>query len=523
MKKGYYKYFLRLEFIFVFLAILNIWPIWFSNYFPTVDGASHLYNSQLILELGQSNSFFQNFHEINPEWLPNWSGHLILLIFQKMGIPVFLANKLLLSLIALGIPLAFKGLLKEMRIPLSGISFFSLVLVYTFLFGLGFYNFGLGILGFFIALRLLIRAKNQINFKNLLFLFLSISFTYFSHLVCFGILGIYFVLDFILGFLKKDDSFTLPKGLLLSALFLPFVVLAFLFLFDREAPDVESYFGAATLWYLLTKLKILVLYFGKTEFFLAQIVFYSLITIWLFSLRRFRNFKAFEGRFQLLFILFIILFFSMPDASSNGSFISRRILIFAFWILLIALSNFKIHKFLNMGIIILVIGIQFIRTHDYFLEIKAQDQRVSKFLEISDLVDDHSIVLDIHHAEGFKERHFSSYLALNRDILILDNYEANYAYFPIKWKQDFPKIDLFNSKGLNKDCIIWNSNLESSTEYQIDYVFIQGGKEMNSCQKEIFSYVKENYSLLYPKDSIVDNAHLSLYKRKNSANKFHKY
>ncbi len=335
MKNDLQKKLFNIEVLFVLAAILNIWPIWFSSYFPTVDGPSHLYNSQLILELWNSDAFFSSFFEINSEWVPNWSGHFLLVLFQKIGFSVFFANKIILSLIALGIPLAFRSLLKTLGSPITGISFFSLIFVYTFLFALGFYNFGLGILMLLISIQFYLKTKKDKGTFIHIFLFISIGLCFFSHLVCFGILCLYFLVDFLVGLFKKENKFRIRHGLFTFLYCLPFVILSGLFFIGRESPDSSSYFGAGTLWALFRNLKILVLNFGETETLLAQIVFYVLMVFTLVSLFKLKSLEKNKRPFFILFALLLALFFVMPDAGSNGSFISRRILIFTFWFLLL--------------------------------------------------------------------------------------------------------------------------------------------------------------------------------------------
>lgn len=514
MKIDLAKKFFTIEVLFVLLAFLNIWPIWFSDYFPTVDGPSHLYNSQLILDLLKSDSFFADFLEINSEWVPNWTGHFLLLLFQKMGFSVFFANKIVLSLIALGIPLAFKRLLKILGSPITGISFFSLIFVYTFLFGMGFYNFGLGIFMTLVSIQFYLKSKENTTFRNRVLLFLSIGLCFFSHLVCFGILCLYFLIDFLLRLINNQRRSLISHGIITFLCSLPFVVLSALFFMGREAPDASSYFGAATLWTLFTHLKILVLYFGETEILLAQIVFYLLMVYCLISLLRIR---AIGTNFKPIFVLVALLlglFFIMPDAGSNGSFISRRILIFAFWFLFIALSPMFNFRWLNFSLVLLVVSIQSFRTINYHKELKEQELEVSQLLAIAEIIEEGSIVLDIWKGEGFKKRHFSSYMALDKEILILDNYEANYGYFPVKWKEDFPRLALKNSQHYGEECLKWNNNPAGENEFLIDYVLLYGDQGFKPCESDILVNMEDHYEEIYPLDAENPLDHIRLLKRK---------
>ena len=46
----------------------------------TVDGPSHLYNSQLIIQLLSGDEFLAQYFSLNVGFIPNYLGHLILIL-----------------------------------------------------------------------------------------------------------------------------------------------------------------------------------------------------------------------------------------------------------------------------------------------------------------------------------------------------------------------------------------------------------------------------------------------------------
>ena len=80
---------------FLAVTILNLFPIFISKFFPTLDGPSHLYNSNLIVNLLFNSEGLSSFFALNPELVPNWSGHFILAAFNSI-MPAFVAEKILL-------------------------------------------------------------------------------------------------------------------------------------------------------------------------------------------------------------------------------------------------------------------------------------------------------------------------------------------------------------------------------------------------------------------------------------------
>ena len=183
---------LSYEGAFIFLALLNIWPIWVTPYFPTLDGPSHVYNSGLLNHIFFGNEGVQEFFAINSEIVPNWIGHFTMAFLLQLGLPAALVHKLILSIIGFGIPMTFFKLSKRVGGQNNALSLLSLVFVYTFLFGLGFINFGLGIL---FVLLVILQDQLPVSRKGVshyVILFLLLALCYFAHLVAFGIVCVYF-------------------------------------------------------------------------------------------------------------------------------------------------------------------------------------------------------------------------------------------------------------------------------------------------------------------------------------------
>lgn len=70
-------------------ALVGLLSLVKGDYFPTLDGPAHLYNSHLIqVLLFQENTVVHDFVEFNPELVPNWTGHLLLAILNTFFLPV---------------------------------------------------------------------------------------------------------------------------------------------------------------------------------------------------------------------------------------------------------------------------------------------------------------------------------------------------------------------------------------------------------------------------------------------------
>ena len=96
------------KWIFLLMTGINLFPVLIFKFFPTMDGAAHLYNSNLIGSLlFESNPQLNSFFCFNPEPVPNWTGHLFLSVFNCF-LPAFIAEKVLLIFYFIGLPYAFR-------------------------------------------------------------------------------------------------------------------------------------------------------------------------------------------------------------------------------------------------------------------------------------------------------------------------------------------------------------------------------------------------------------------------------
>jgi hypothetical protein len=98
-------------FAFTTVTIINILPFIATKFFPSMDGASHLSNSNIINQLVfHHNNLFSQFFMLNPEPVPNWTSHLIISLLTLV-LPAFAAEKILILVLLAGIPFAFRNLM----------------------------------------------------------------------------------------------------------------------------------------------------------------------------------------------------------------------------------------------------------------------------------------------------------------------------------------------------------------------------------------------------------------------------
>ncbi len=115
-------------------------PVWLTPWFPTQDGPSHLYNALL---LAHYEGVVQVAFVPHVALFPNWTSFLLLESLARL-VPPLVAQKLLLSLCVLAIPLATLYLQKSFKREADAGALLGVMLAYSYLFFMGFFNFILG-------------------------------------------------------------------------------------------------------------------------------------------------------------------------------------------------------------------------------------------------------------------------------------------------------------------------------------------------------------------------------------------
>ena len=181
--------------LFVVLLILHILPLWIFAYFPSQDGASHIYNGLMLKEYGKHENYqLRDAWELNITVFPNWLSHILLAAFLYVFPPV-ISEKILLT-IAIGmVPIAFLYFLNAVHRGEKGqyvYAWLGFPFTYNYLLYMGFYNFQLSISFFFFSFGFWWKHKDNMQVKQLACLYVLLLLTYLSHIASYGlvVLGI---------------------------------------------------------------------------------------------------------------------------------------------------------------------------------------------------------------------------------------------------------------------------------------------------------------------------------------------
>lgn len=510
------------KYLFILVLLINIWFVLYSKYYPSMDGAAHLHNAYLFRQLFNGSEFLENYFVINTIPIPNWTNHMVLASLLSIA-PPNIAEKGTYVIYIILTSLSFRYLIKQLQPENIIASFLIFPFLFSFLLHLGFLNFCYSIGFMFLGLGYYLKYQYQLRMINGATLAAILLLTYFSN-----VLGFVYLLFFIFLFcfvnnfrgtisLDKNNLGILAKKYIVLLLIgiVPIVCLLIFYKSIVFFPSTFEYKRYELIDWIFD-LRPLVVYISSEDKEYTQVLFFLLMAAFFISAF---NFFSKEQKFKwsisiiLLGTLFftMVLLFKIPDGSSAGM-MSDRLCLMMFIVFLIALVSFPIPKSILYVLVAGTIFINFSMFHyNHKRIIKNYSVHADKIYNISSHINSKSIVLPISIETDWLEGHFSNYLGVDKELVILENYQANVGWFPLKWnKEKLPKFVIGNKQNIGN--IYWMTNPDSKIEKKIDYVFLYG----NTSKLDQPEYAELKADLLdnYILDESITDSYTKLFKLK---------
>ena len=167
--------------VIIALLVIHLLPVWIFTYFPTQDGASHIYNSYVLKEYHKHENYrLREVYEVRLTLFPNWTSHAFLALLMYVFPPI-ICEKILISICIGLLPLSLFYFLNRVQ---KGNAIFGLVgfiFAYNYLLHMGFYNFVLSMSLFFFTLGYWWKHKDKLTLKNIGVMYVLLIATYLTH------------------------------------------------------------------------------------------------------------------------------------------------------------------------------------------------------------------------------------------------------------------------------------------------------------------------------------------------------
>lgn len=504
--------------IFYTALIANVSIVYATKYFSTLDAGSHAYNANILYELlFQKDSVFKDYYTFNPDIVPNSTSYFILLLLKPFT-SFYVAEKILFSIFFICTPLFFRSIVKRLNPENLWLSNLIFPFTHFTLVYMGFFNFTLGTMFFFMFISVYLRLKNEISIKKMIILFFAIGAVYFSHpfvflaTVLFAIAHTLSYLIFNFKTIKQEKFKWLINhtvNLLIPAAL--FLILTIIYFLKRQTGEIKHFLKTDELNALITQIGPLHAFgsgIAKDAFALFCII--CVFIIFAFVKRVIEVKKngwtsiiKTNDVFLGLSLLFVYFTYTQPDWDEYGGFISVRMVLFVYFFLLLWLASFNLDK----RICIVLIPVYFYFCVPINLSIRESltfsNKNLKKMEMAFEKLEPNKTLIPFYFADYLWQGvHYPNYLGADKAVVVLDNYEANTKYFPIVWNEEkIPEVRV-GPRSVEGFCMFWKSGKRPDWK-KADYVLIFGEKPGNPCYDEVKKIVEDNYDGIFKKEDIV--------------------
>lgn len=508
------------KYIFFGFIFLSIFPVWANNYFLTLDGPCHLYNSKMLLDYvrGDNADFYKNFYSANFKLYPNWFSHAVLAFFMFF-LPPVTSEKLFITIYILLFLGFSRMLVKKINPDNIFVSYLFFPLLFHYSFQMGFYNYSYSLVFCFAYIVFFIKYKQNINsgwFMLLSVIFLSIIF--FSHPI--GYLLTLFSICLYISFNKESKSIITKKQINSLLVFfvtaIPSVLLLLNFFSDRSGyPAQPGKTSAHDLMSMLLRFKAIATWQNSDSIF-GKIFMYAIILlliVCIFNRIKEKKIKQFDF-FLIIALLMLVFYFKQPDSFAGAGLVNERIMILPVFFVILWIASAKYPDNIKyIFSVVLLAGSIFFQIRKY-PHIREASNAVTEYMELAADIKPYSVVLPLDYSHNGIDNngrqiaeavwiftHALDYLGAEKPLIMLDNYEANTGFFPFLWVWEKNPF-----KWLSKDAGIEGqpasidmNNYFSKAGEQIDYIILFNYKiadAQNPVTQNTFYQINQKYTLL---------------------------
>lgn len=485
------------KYLFLLLVLIHLFPVLSVKFFVTLDGPSHTNNASLVLRLIKGDGVASGFFRINSEPEPNWSGHA-LMAFMNQFYSSRKAEKIYQVLCICIFLVFFRKLVLTVNPKAAWASYLAFPFAYSLPFHFGFYNFCFGLALLFFSQSYFLSVKNKLTVKNSIILFLLATVLYFSHLFIISAFMLFaFVFSVNRNLIFHPGKAELKKAAAMALPFLPALFLMINFLLKKKVVDEEfNYsipFAELTEWLLHCRPLITLVYESEMPFstiiscalglLLAVALWHVLVTG-----------KSRFNRWALFTIVLLAGYYFIPDGLASGSFISIRLLLLFCLFLMVWLSTVYIPKSVRATAVAATMAVSFYFLYYHYGHAKNLGNDAGELFSVTEKIENGSVVLPLNYSANWLHSNISGYIGAEKNIIILDNYEAAKPQFPVKWKEGMNPYKLLGNFSGRKPPCADIGFYEKATGKKIDYVITWHYSESkDSCQVKTDSLLRENF------------------------------
>ncbi len=505
------------------LVVLLV-PVWAFPYFPSQDGPTHVENARILLDYARPDQqALRVFYERSLDPVPNWLSHLSLSALLTVFAPRS-ADKIFLSLYVLALPLAFSYAVRSFPPVGSSRMLFVLPFVYNNFLYLGFYNLVFSAVPYLLVMGYWLRQESRFRLREGSVLALLLVGLYFCHAIGLVLALAGLAVLVATAVLRRRSE---GPG---SAAFLPYATaaaalpsLALLGHFLRSRGEVAYEPGPSFGERLgaLVRLSELVSFDPREAWIAAalSLVWFGAAALLLAGKARRRDWHRGDALLGLVAAAGVVYFTARvtvlrsPGSSAGGGTTHDRVSLFVF----LALSLWLAAQPLGRRAERALAGCALAATLGFLA------LRLPRHAELNDYLTEYvsagamlprdSVLLPLGYApEGLRADgsplslrvlpflHAASWIAADRGVVDLLNYEADLGYFPVRFRPEANPYRILRA-GLETrpPCVALN-RYDRLGPRPLDYILVWSARDADRshpCTQAVLRHLEERYTRVF--------------------------
>lgn len=459
------------KYLFAILLLVNIIPVVGVEYFFTGDGPAHLYNSNIILQLlSQEENRISQFFELRYELIPNLGGHVLLTGLNAL-LPAAVAEKVVYSLCLLLLPLSFRYVLSKFSNEAKSFALLAFPLAHNFCFYIGFQSFCLGMALMFFTFGYFLKLQKEERLLRYLLFALLLFITAIFHLFT-AVATLLAVFIFMLIKILKRHKWNVRELVLIALACLPATIFCAIFIFGNSG---EFQFNQTGFFQLLKGITagIPIITIDTAEVRFSQpfniMLCVGVMMVVIFRLGAKTSFQTRD--FALITsVLLLVLYFILPDKMASGAFISMRLLLTAYLFLALWIGLFLRNNLISYLLMGAVVFLNLKMVHYHYLKARELSADAEAIHKAVDFIPAGSTMLPLNYSYHWLHYNIGLYPGGEKELIILDNYEASTTHFPVKWKEESFPGDLLGDFATNNRPLLKIDPYEDFSGQTVDAV-----------------------------------------------------
>ncbi|MFC1712067.1 hypothetical protein ACFL6S_00295 [Candidatus Poribacteria bacterium] len=508
--------------IIIALLVVHLLPVWVFRYFPTQDGASHIYNSYVLKEYHKHENYrLREVYKLNLTPFPNWTSHAFIALLMYVFPPI-VCEKILLSICIALLPLSLFYFLNGVQKGKTLFGLIGFVYTYNYLLHMGFYNFVLSMSLFFFTLGYWWRHRDKLSITSIGVIYVLLLITYLTHYQSYAtlLLSLTFFAIFLSFYealqktwrrqeIPETNEKTLVDSLrsfaaeLKPTLFflgamLPAYFIMMSYYLDKTIGYGGNHKGFEWLRNYFFSMKSLVS-FRDDHILIGRVLLVVLAIAFLLTfidrVRQIHKFRSSlesnaakehlwtkivikKDQFLIMAVVLTVMYFRYPwSIGSGGGWINDRIHLYIFLVLL-PFFSVNLHRYINYAMAGIIIALSLwhlgYNINTYYL----LNRDIKNAVSWPGTFEKHTILTSrpdewngLSDSLGWKPKyvepfgHVEGFLALENGIAYLDNYEAETDHFPINYRDE-------DEDWSAEYVVVWRTEYDDVEDLQDDYDLI---------------------------------------------------